>query len=237
MTSDPYWAVVEHARTWIAEDGPFRLVIEKQNGRIDGVTLRRIAIAYNVSRGVNRRDLKADTSAEAIARLINKARPWPPGLSDRARRCLKIAQKLRADRHTDKLQASAITKFSWFSEPADWTVYDRFVARAIGATGKNTETRVLKFYATLEARGFPELARRVQADLDDCAPLPLVGARVLDKLMMLHGARDVEPEWAKTFVFTAQAFLEALPSAWRASVERAAKRVEESIDPTALLRG
>lgn len=237
MRSDLFWAVVEHTRTWIAEDGPFRLVVEKQNGRLDGATLRRIAIAYNVSRGVNKRDPEKDTSSDAIARLINNARPWPSGLSDRARKCLKIAQIAQSHGHTDKLQASAMTKFSWFSEPANWTVYDRFVARAMEATGKSTEARVLDFYARLEQRRFLEFSRRVQAALDECAPLPLVGARVVDKLMMLHGARGAEPDWAANFVFVAQSFLETLPKDWRKSIADTARRVERSADPKAFLHG
>ncbi|MCP1974284.1 hypothetical protein [Bradyrhizobium elkanii] len=150
---------------------------------------------------------------------------------------MKIAKVAKSRGHTDKLQASAMTKFSWFSDPAEWTVYDRFVAHAMNASGQDTQARLLNFYAALEKRRFTELTRHIQAELDEWKPMPLFGARVLDKLMMLHGARELQPRWADNTISIATSFLEVLPAEWRDSVEHVAGKVERAIDARAFLHG
>lgn len=230
MKDDLFWAVIEHVRTWLGEDGPFRHAVERQNGRLDGIILRRIAIVYNVSRGIRKGEGGVDIHANALAQMINETLAWPSDLRARADSCLKIAKAAQLRGHTKELQASALTKFSWFVEPAHWTVYDRFVARAMNVTGQNTEEKVMKFYNTLEERRFPHFAKTIQAELDRQPIAPLFGARVLDKLMMLSGARKSQVGWADNFVLTARSFLEVLPGEWQQSVEQLAKRVEETVD-------
>ncbi|MET4085626.1 hypothetical protein [Bradyrhizobium sp. S3.5.5] len=238
MRGDLFWAVVDHVRTWLGEDGPFRHAIERQNGRLDGVTLRRIAIVYNVNRGIRKGEAGVDIHANALAEMINEVRDWPSDLRARAERCLDVARTAQSRGHTKELQASALTKLSWFVEPAQWTVYDRFVARAMGVKAQaTTEEKVTRFYAALEERGFPGLAKKIQDQLDDRPTMPLFGARVLDKLMMLSGARMSQVSWADSFVLTATSFLEVLPDEWRQPLEQLAARVEESIDCRDFLRG
>ena len=53
-----YWAVVEHVRTWLLEDGPFLLAINKNGGKFDVETLTRISISYNVNRSMYKKKEK-----------------------------------------------------------------------------------------------------------------------------------------------------------------------------------
>ena len=103
------------------------------------------------------------------------------------------------------------------------------------ARGQDTESRVMDFYTVLERRSLLEVAREIQRELDAWKSMPLFGARVLDKLMMLHGARDLQPAWADNFILTARSFLEVLPAEWRWSIEQIAERVERAVDAEALL--
>jgi hypothetical protein len=236
MRGDLFWAVTEHVRTWLGDDGPFRHMIEKQNGCLDGITLRRIAIAYNVSRGI-RKGADGVDHAGALAQIINNASPWPSDLRARAYKCLEIAKEAQSRGHTTGLQASGLTKFSWFVQPDCWTVYDRFVAGAMKVRGGAPEAKVMQFYEELEKRGFVDVAKQVQAQVDKWQTMPLFGARVLDKFMMLSGARETgEFNWANSFVWTAKSFLEILPDEWRQSVERLAESVETTIDGRDFLR-
>jgi len=100
-----------------------------------------------------------------------------------------------------------------------------------------TETRVLAFYAELQKRGFVEVTQKIQTELDKWPLMPLFGARVLDKFMMVSGARTMEESWANNFISTAQSFFEVLPADWRCSVEQIADRVENAVDVREFLRG
>ena len=161
METDPssdhqelYWAVVEHVRTWLGDDGPFIQAIKSRNGALDGITLRRIAINYNVSRGIRARTEKGDTHAEALAQLINGTK-WPSELLPRAKVCAELAREAHQRGHTVGVQLSAMSKLSWFAEPSNWTVYDRFVARAVSVQN------MISFYEALDQRGFLSFAQRI----------------------------------------------------------------------------
>ena len=58
-----YLAVVEHVRGWLGEDGAIRSAIENNEGNLDGLTVRRIAIIYNVNRGIRAKEAEGDTHA------------------------------------------------------------------------------------------------------------------------------------------------------------------------------
>ena len=71
-----------------------------------------------------------------------------------------------------------MSKLSWFAEPSNWTVYDRFVARAVSVQD------MISFYETLDQRGFLSFAQRIQPAAVTAAPkggvrfVPLFGPRV-----------------------------------------------------------
>ena len=163
--NDLYWAVVEHVRTWLRDDGPFIQEIKRGNGALNGRTLRRIATTYKVSRGIPRGGADGDTHAEALARLINDTN-WPSELVPRAKVCANLAREANEKRYTHGIQTSAITKFSWFAQPLGWTPYDTFTARAMGFRGARTVCSMVSFYAELQQRGFSELAEQVQSVMD-----------------------------------------------------------------------
>ncbi len=117
----------------------FAKLLDSQNGALDGPILRKISIVYNVNRGIRAKKAKVDSHADALARLLNEARPWPISLIERAEKCRQVALAAKEAGHTKTLQASAITKFSWFAQPSYWTVYDRFVAQAMGIKDGETE--------------------------------------------------------------------------------------------------
>ncbi len=236
--SDLYWAVVEHVRTWLGEDGPFRQIIDAKNGELDGSTLRRISIIYNVNRGIKAKEGNIDAHADALAEMLNKARPWPVGLVERAEKCLEVALDAKKQGHTKTLQASAITKFSWFAQPSSWTVYDRFVARAMNIKDGETGERMVLFYRQLDRRCFLELAKQIQAVLNECAIMELHGTRVLDKLMMVTGAkRGQEQDWAeKNIILQCHGFLNLLPTVWRQAVSGLAECVDSRIQTSEFLQ-
>jgi hypothetical protein len=224
--NDLYWAVVEHVRTWLRDDGPFIQEIKRGNGALNGRTLRRIATTYKVSRGIPRGGADGDTHAEALARLINDTN-WPSELVPRAKVCANLAREANEKRYTHGIQTSAITKFSWFAQPLGWTPYDTFTARAMGFRGARAVCSMVSFYAELQQRGFSELAEQVQSLMDSRQIMALHGTRVLDKLMMLTGADSV---WAGDLRSLCREFLQVLPRDWREAVEEVAGHVTEQVN-------
>lgn len=235
--SDLFWAVVEHVRSWIGQDGPLRRAIVAK-GKLDGVTLRRIAITYNVNRGIRAKEAGGD--AEALAKLINEASPWPTDLVDRAQKCKAIAREAE-EKYTHGIQYSAITKFSWFAQPNGWTVYDRFVARAMGVHNLDNSIRMVEFYKKLQKCHFQIIAAQVQTELDRKPFMELRGTRVLDILLMLTGAKRSplveEHSFAERMCFECNEFLNLLPTHWREDIEEVAQRVDSAIDPAPFLNG
>jgi hypothetical protein len=235
---DLYWAVVDHERTWLRDDAPFIHEIEKMNGALEGHTLRRIAIRYNVSRCILARTQDGDTHADALAQLINGT-SWPSALVPRAEVCAELAHQACEQRHTHGILASAITKFSWFAQPLGWTVYDRFVRSAMGIRGSHPVDCMVRFYRELEQRDFLNLAEKIQALLDKHS-IKLYGTRVLDKLMMLNGADKLrmrkgmsanpDDNWAGKIRSDCREFLRVLPPDRRQVVESVAQEVAERID-------
>jgi hypothetical protein len=66
--SDLHFAVVEHLRSWLTEDWPLLQEMKRKDGKLDGVTLRRIAMSYAVNRGIGAKGQEGDTHAEGLAR-------------------------------------------------------------------------------------------------------------------------------------------------------------------------
>ena len=63
----------------------------------------------------------------------------------------------------------------------------------------------------------------------------LQGTRVLDKFMMLKGAKTYKDQtWATNFVSVCDGLLKLLPDAWRKEVEDVAERADNCIDPARL---
>ena len=149
-------------------------------------------MSYAVNRGIGAKGQEGDTHAEGLARLLNAEYPWPTSLVERSKRCAHVVHQAKTMGYTKKLEASAVTKFSWFAQPASWTVYDSLAARAMRIEGTSADGCMLNFYRRLAERRFAEVAKEIQQVLDEHPWIDLHGTRVLDKLMMLRGAK---PKW------------------------------------------
>ena len=196
-----YWATLGYLRAWWATDGA-RLDVVRSTGSMTVPVLRSIALEYNVTRlilgaeksEVVREDgdgLGDDPSAARLCAILNAARAsWPGTLPERAKACLHIVDEAKRQGVAKKDLASATTKFMWFLQPSDWTVFDRFAKDGLGFKAPaKARDQMLAFYATLEARGFVTLAREMQQQIDGSAFRGLPATRILDTLLMARGGR------------------------------------------------
>ncbi len=90
----------------------------------------------------------------------------------------------------NNLTTSATSKFSWFIWPDNWTMFDKFVAGAVlGASNSNSISRFLKFYLTLEQRGWTSILTCVRNKISQRNPLYkfdiLLAERTIDKYLWL----------------------------------------------------
>lgn len=232
--SDLYYAVVEHVRSWLSEDGGFRAAIDDAEGRINGYQVRRISIIYNVSRGLTAGNGNGDQAANDLASLLNSYHGmWSNDLRDRAQQCAEIAEQAKRSGYTKGNQASAITKFSWFVRPSNWTVFDRFVANALKVNESTAIARMKQFYEVAHELNFLTHASVIGEVISGCQILNLSGARVLDKLLMLRGADDI---WRMQTVSNCRNFLSILPKSLREDVKTMAREVQRKLDPDILIR-
>ena len=98
VDNELYYAVVEQVRSWLVEDGPLIQEIKRKAGKLDGRTLRRIAMSYAVNRGIGKKGKDGDTHAEGFARLLNNQSPWPSDLIERANRCAEVVRERHRER-------------------------------------------------------------------------------------------------------------------------------------------
>jgi len=218
-----YWATLGYLRWWWATDGA-RLEVVRSAGKISVPMLRSIALEYNVTRlilGAKKSEvvreagdgLGDDPSAACLCTILNAARAsWPGTLPERAKACLDIVDKAKRQGVAKKDLASATTKFMWFLQPSDWTVFDRFAKDGLSFKAPTkARDQMLAFYDTLEARGFVPLAREMQQQIDSSAFRGLPATRILDTLLMARGGRGNDD--ASTAMLCG--FLSVLPEATR----------------------
>jgi len=93
---------------------------------------------------------------------------------------------------------------------------------------------MLNFYRRLAERRFAEVAKEIQQVLDEHPWTDLHGTRVLDKLMMLRGAK---PKWRENTLTRCRDFLHLVPDTWRQAIEEIADRVVRRVDPARFLDG
>jgi len=228
-----YWAVVEQYRQSLNLDGIAPILIKKNRG-LDERMVRRIALLYNVVRGIKgasdeeKRD-KKDPHAKWIAKKCNAlSNHWPDSLIDRAEECASIAEKGKGE-HTNGYQASAVTKLMWFLKPDGWTMFDDLAATGIGipksvsekkrGKGKkgrvaNSTTRMKAFYRELNRRNFKAHALAINQTIKNNGKFErLYGERIIDKFLMLVGAKPAgrDNSWGGDYIELCSVFLELLP--------------------------
>ena len=192
----PYWSVIGYHRWWQWLDGPELGALQIADGLLSPLSVRRIALAYRVSRGIRRpREDEEDEGLEdphaaGVADLINNTIPaWlaQPDLVGRAAICIQTAEAAAAAHHTRGIQVSAFTKLFWFVGPAGWTVFDRFAADALGAVGARPVPRATSFYQILSAGGFAELSQQGNQLIQQAELGTFRMERILDQQLWLRG--------------------------------------------------
>lgn len=80
----------------------------------------------------------------------------------------------------------------WFLQPHGWTMFDNLAAQGLGIGYKNNnQRRMLKFYETLNDRGFEAVAAAIGVQIDGGAFDFLWPERILDKYLMQHGRGEM----------------------------------------------
>lgn len=204
-----YWAVIEHYRSWLIDDGVLLKRLSQSGGKLDAVGVRRIAKIYKVNRGIPKGDSGSDRVAAWIAdRLNNEAAAWPGNLNDRARRCAEISAEAKNGGHVEKEIVSLVTKLMWFLRPKGWTVFDRLASQGIGIKETRAPDRMEAFYRKLSESGFDKQADLINNMLKYTPFQHLFGERVIDKFLVLCGSED---DRRREAIETCQAFLTLLP--------------------------
>jgi hypothetical protein len=230
-----YWATISYARAWWASDGA-RLHVIQLAGRMDASMLRKIAIEYNVSRlilGAKKiefepeedEEIGNDPAATRLASILDVARTtWPSSLVERANACLTIVDQAKEGGVSKKELISATTKFMWFLEPTDWTLFDRFAKEGLDFTEPNeNRDKMIIFYRTLEDRGFVGLSQNIQNDIKSSILPDLPATRILDTLLMARGGRGAD----KGSLDMLRGFLTTLPEQIEGGLTCLAARLQE----------
>lgn len=224
-----YWATLAYARWWLAVDGPFLGALEAE-GRYTEALLRRVAVRYNVNRGLLQPEgQKAgeDVSATGMIGLLREAADvWPTGLRERSEACIEIAEAAQRVGWTDKLQVSGVSKFMWFLKPEGWTLFDRFAARGMGVPAHwNRRRQFEAFYKALNEGDFDGVVARIKPVVTSSALPSLPTARIIDSLLMARGARGSGTHEVEE----SRAFLGLLPPEFRDDLHRLATHLQDEI--------
>jgi hypothetical protein len=143
-------AVVDAYRWWINHDfgflkatkmiGPDGNRTGRSVGEFDLQTMRRIARAYSVSRNIPSHDSVVE--GEKVVDHLNgkELKDFSKlGFKERAAKPVKFvranpaALKLAPGEEESKKRAlaSALSKLTWFLNPEDWTIFDKYVSAAV----------------------------------------------------------------------------------------------------------
>ena len=224
-----YWATLAYARWWLAVDGPFLGAVYTNKGFTEPL-LRRIAVRYNVNRGLLQpkgQTAGGDASATGMIGLLSAAaNGWPDDLEDRAARCVHIAETALDKKWTKTLQVSGVSKFMWFLKPDGWTLFDRFAVAGMKVpVNWSRRDQFEAFYEALADASFNDVAARIERTVLSSSIPNLHSSRILDSLLMARGARGS----ATHEVDESRTFLGLLPPAVRDDLHRLAIQLQVEI--------
>ncbi|MFN3626739.1 MAG: hypothetical protein ACK4S3_02535 [Parvibaculum sp.] len=227
--NEVYWATLAYARWWLAVDGPFVGAVTAEGG-FTKTLLRRVAVRYNVNRGLLQPEGQKDgedVSASGVIDLLRGATTaWPAGLCERADVCVQIAEAAQQEGWTDKLQVSGVSKFVWFLKPERWTLFDRFAAKGMGVPAHwNRRHQFQAFYATLDDGDFDGVVARIEPVVTASVLPGLPASRIIDSLLMARGARGS----TRHEVEESRTFLTLLPPEFRDDLQRVATQLQDEI--------
>lgn len=197
-------AVLDAYKWWIASDFGFLQltgVLDKNGndgadlGQFDKEVMRRIARAYTVSRNIPSHE--NDAQAEALAVSLSGSELAPMlrlSFVDRARALtgfirsnpVTLSQKGKGEEPTKKNIASAITKLTWFLQPEDWTIFDKYVGVAI-LRREGTGLKQMEAYYAHLADGWDLISSQLCKACADNGFNRRLGYRIVDKFLFLHG--------------------------------------------------
>lgn len=224
-----YWATLAYARWWLAVDGPFLGAVRSGKG-FNAPLMRRVAVRYNVNRGLlrpNARTNDQDPAATGLIRVLHEdAGGWPASLSAGAARCVAIAKAAQLEGWTNTLQVSAVSKFIWFLKPDSWTPFDRFAAAGMGVPASwDRQSQFGAFYRALEDGGFNNVVKRIKPLIVASGIPDLPASRIIDALLMARGGRGA----ANYEVDESRSFIGLLPSPFRDDLHRLAIELQAVI--------
>lgn len=196
-------AVLDAYKWWIVSDFGFLqltgVLDEHGNdgleiGRFDKDAMRRIARAYTVSRNIPSHE--GDAQASTLAALLSGADLAPALRLPFAERAVALTEFVNANpvklaskdesQPIEKKIASAITKLTWFLQPDDWTIFDKYVGVAVLRREGTGPKQMSSYYAELAGEW-----RKISAGLcEACAVHGFnrrLGYRIVDKFLFLHG--------------------------------------------------
>lgn len=224
-----YWATLAYVRWWLAVDGPLLGALKTERG-FTAPLLRRVAVRYNVNRGLLQPKGQCrgqDRAADGVIALLRDAeKTWPADLAGRAAKCVEVAEKALDENHTDKLQVSGVSKFMWFLKPEEWTLFDRFTAAGMGIPAHwDRRSQFEAFYAALAEADFVGAVRRIQAVIASSSLPKLPASRVLDALLMARGQRGA----ARHEIEESGTFLSLLPQALCDDLDQMADQLQRAV--------
>ena len=210
-------ALCEGLRWWFAFDGPQTALIARQDGRMTGDDVRRIAIQYNFMRNL---PSNPALLTQIGAKMHSLANTEASTLDERAGEVETIVEELFKLCGTRFRLASGTTKLLWFMSPPRWTPYDRLAAKAVCARFSGVR-RMRDYYRRLDQIGFLQASSEIDQLLSGTVFDRVGGNRILDKLLMMGG----EPEWTLNVRPIAIAFAEALPVTLQSTLVDTAERM------------
>ncbi len=200
-----FLAVVDAYRWWINHDFGFLQATKmiaadgKRTGRAVGEydlqTMRRIARAYSVSRNIPSHDSEVE-GAKVVEHLNGDELKGFSGLkfNERATKLVKFVNEnpvaLKASSGEEKQKrralASALSKLTWFLNPEDWTIFDKYVSAAVSRCGGAGVGLMEKFYEDL-SKEWSGTLNGIEEELKhrgfDC----WLASRIVDKYLFYHG--------------------------------------------------
>jgi hypothetical protein len=224
-----FWAVVEHHRLWMAHDGCFRQMVQRE-GKLTEDLARVIVQTYGVQRTMSKKRGSNDKTKQSLLLLISGINEvcWPDTLPCRANICIALAKEYGKCVEGNR-PISAVTKLMWFRRPTGWTMFDGYARQ--GLIGSKNDA--MDFYKRLDQNHFPERAARLtelcrHKDLNE-----LWGERIIDKFLMLHGAREREGDGEGSFYRRArwlnEHYLKLLPEDLSRRLRAAANDVSKEL--------
>lgn len=230
-----YWATLAYTRWWLAVDGLFLGAVDANKGSTEPL-LRRVAVRYNVNRGLLQQKGQAsgqDISATGMIGLLSAAaQAWPDDLQGRASQCVKIAETALDKGWTKTLQVSGVSKFMWFLKSDRWTLFDPFAVAGMKVPVKWPRAEQFEaFYEALAEAHFNEAATRIEQIVASSSIPDLPSSRILDALLMARGSRGS----ATHEVEESRTFLGLLPPTSRDDLHRLATPLQDEIGNDVLL--